>query len=143
MTIFFHFSSCMTPSISIKYFIKIMHYGIDLSRYFCSGIKLCYLNPFSNDVSMPVSRNFYYTSIKMLNIRGLTCLCLFYLKILINKPFYFCLYFCLTMVRIVITRKLWNRKSAFRLQLCLKIVQWTWGTAIAQCKQTHFTYWLI
>ena len=40
----------------------------------------------------------------------------------------------------VITRKLWNRKSTFKLKLWLLKVHWTCNTAIVQCKQTHFTY---
>ena len=41
-------------------------------------------------------------------------------------------------IKCMITRKLWNRNSTFRLKLWLKIVQLTWSTATVQCKQTHF-----
>ena len=37
------------------------------------------------------------------------------------------------------TNNLWNRKTTFRLDLWLYIVQWAWDLAIVQCKQTHFT----
>ena len=43
----------------------------------------------------------------------------------------------------VITRKLWNKKTTFKLKLWLKIVKFRWNTAIVQCKQTHFTEYVI
>ena len=42
-------------------------------------------------------------------------------------------------IYIVRTRKFWNRKTTFRINLWLLIVQYAWDTEIVLFKQTHFT----